>query len=377
MDPLVFEFKPADFDLKLLTADVELIRGNNAKLKSAIQDYLRGMFKRLPGEVRITSHDEYISVRWVPQRYQDIDAMMDLVIGLLNQRAFTQAEPILRTLFFRHPDDYRVLFNLGMMLSDQGRLGEACEMLSRLTRIAPDFANGWNALGVALARQGNHEKAVHAFQKSLKLDPDNAYTLRNFGALIAKTDPGKALAYLKQAAELLPSDQAAQYGYGQCLIETGNLAEADRILKKAVGLNEYSHMGELCREARTKIAHHNLRAAAPGGLRMDVVMYCLGALEKFKKLGRERIQAITFEIAMLGRSGLNINDPNSRYHLKSLQGEFTALELLAYMYVGLKDVAPQMDAGIDFSREYEMALQTFHGEAGEPKPGQSNDEESY
>ena len=305
------------------------------------------------------------------------NGLRDQVTGLLNQGAFSQVEPILRTLFFRYPNDHRVLFNLGMMLSDQGRLKEAIEMLSRLTRMAPDFADAWNALGVALSRQGNHEDALAALEKSLKLDPENGYTLRNLGALIAKTDPGKAVPYLKQAAELLPSDQAAQYGYGQCLIESEDLADADRVLKKAIAINEYSQIAELCRESRTKIAHHNMRLATPGGLRMDVVMYCLAALERFKKLGRDRTQAIAFEIAMLGRSGLDINDPSSRYHLQSLQGEFTGLQLVAYMYVGLKEVAPQMDAGIDFSKEHEIALQMFHGEMREPKPGQTNNEEPH
>lgn len=299
-------------------------------------------------------------------RLGDIEPMMALVIDLLNQQAYAQAEPILRTLFFRYPDDPRVLFNLGMMLSDQGKLKEACEMLSRLTRKAPDFASGWNALGVALSRMGKQEEAEKALKKSLALDPENGYTLKNLGALIARTDPKRALPHLKRAAELLPSDQASQYGYANALMASGSLADANPVLNRAIALNEHSEIAELCREASTRIAHLKMRAGDAGSLRMDVVMYCLAALEKFKELGHDKTQAIAFEIAMLGRSGLNINDPNARYQLQSLPGEFSGLQLVAYMYVGFKAVAPQMDAGIDFSREYEVALQMFQGEKEGP-----------
>ena len=134
-------------------------------------------------------------------------------------------------------------------------------------------------------------------------------------------EPTKALPHLKRAAELLASDQAAQYGYAKALVEDGNLSDADQVLKKAIALNEHSEIAELCREARTRIAHLNVRGGGDAGtLRMDVVMYCLAALQKFKELGREKTQAVAYEIAMLGRSGLDINKPDSRYQLKSLLG---------------------------------------------------------
>jgi hypothetical protein len=37
------------------------------------------------------------------------------------------------------------------------------------------------------------------------------------------------------------------------------------------------------------------------------------------------------ELAILGRSGLDINDPAKEYKLKNLPGEFSGLHLLAIM----------------------------------------------
>ena len=63
-----------------------------------------------------------------------------------------------------------------------------------------------------------------------------------------------------------------------------------------------------------------------GELRMDVVMYILYALQLFEKAGKQKTGTITFEIAMLGRGGLDINDPAQKYVLKSLPGKFSGLQ---------------------------------------------------
>jgi Flp pilus assembly protein TadD len=371
VDPLSFDFRLAEFDLSLLPVQPEMLKGNEAMMRSTLQEHLRVLFERVPGEWRITHHENHISVIWLPETSQDMDSLMDLVIGLIHQRAFGQAETILRTLFSRYPDDRRVLFNLGIMLCEQGRLQEAREVLIRLTRTAPDFANGWNALGVALSREGKRKDASSAFQKSLGLDPENGYTLRNLGALMGRKDPQEALRYLKRAAKLLPSDQPAQYTYGKCLMDKGSLADADPVLKKAIALNEGSEIADLCREARIKIARRNLKAAVPRGLRTDVVVFCLAALETVKEVGRERTQAIAFEIASLASSGLNIKDRTSRFRLLSLPGEFSALQLVVNLYVGLKKVAPRTDPGIDFSKEYAFALAMLPGKKGKSRSGKS------
>ena len=361
MDPLSFDFKPAEFDLSLLPVDPEMLKSNEAMMRSTLEAHLREVFQRLPGEWRITHHENHISVMWLPETSQDMDSVMDLVIGLFHRRAFGQAETILRTLSSRYPDDRRVLFNLGVMLCEQGSLQEAREVLKRLTLTAPDFANGWNALGVALSREGKRKAASSAFQKSLGLDPENGSALRNLGALMGRRHPQEALRYLKRAAKLLPSDQPAQYTYGKHLMDMGSLTDADAVLKKAIALNEDSEIADLCREARIKIVRRKLKDTVPRGLRTDVVAFCLAALETFREVGRERTQTVAFEIASLARSGLDIKDRTSRFRLLSLPGEFSALQLVVYMFAGLKKVAPRTDPGIDFSREYAFALAMLSG----------------
>ncbi len=71
------------------------------------------------------------------------------------------------------------------------------------------------------------------------------------------------------------------------------------------------------------------------------VMYLIGALRRFAGLTKTRIREIAFEIAVLGRSGLDYASPAQQYSLNSLPGEtFSGLQLMCLMYVGFKRVEP-------------------------------------
>ena len=69
-----------------------------------------------------------------------------------------------------------------------------------------------------------------------------------------------------------------------------------------------------------------MRNRAP--LRMDVASYLRGAIDNCHGLSStEEVPAIGIEIAMLGQSGLDINNPNPQYTLRSLTGHFSGMHL--------------------------------------------------
>ncbi|MBI4684629.1 MAG: hypothetical protein HY755_05480 [Nitrospirae bacterium] len=75
---------------------------------------------------------------------------------------------------------------------------------------------------------------------------------------------------------------------------------------------------------------------------------------------------IGFEIAMLGRQGIDPAKTEKKYHLESIPGkEFTGLQLLAYMYSAFQVIDPFLDTGINFKKEYEAAKGMF--EKGEKR----------
>jgi hypothetical protein len=74
----------------------------------------------------------------------------------------------------------------------------------------------------------------------------------------------------------------------------------------------------------------------------------------------DQVKPIMFEIAMRGQQGMDINNPEVRYSFKSIEGDFSGLKAVCYMYVAMQRLMPGVDAGIDLSKEYAKA-KAMHG----------------
>ncbi len=124
-------------------------------------------------------------------------------------------------------------------------------------------------------------------------------------------------------------------------------------------------VAEMARADQTRVAHDVLRSRTTG-LRMDVVTYIIDALRRFAAMNQQDVGKMTLEIATLGESGLEINDPRQRYQIKSAPGEeFTGLQLISMMHAGVRQFQKGADTGADFDAEYAMALSM----SGEGKAG--------
>lgn len=357
--PFSFILRIEDFDLGRLPIAADALRANPDLLSQAISEYYIAIFRKLGGTANVAVADGAVQVSWYPQTGDARDLLFERSLGLLKQSNYREAEPLLQSLHARFPDDQEVLFNYGMMLSDQGRLDQACRLLERLVELVPGHSHGWTALGVAHVRNRDNQRGLGAFQAALQLDPANAYAMRNAAAILAETSPAAAIPLFEKAAEILTEDQQTLFGYSTCLLRLGRKDEADSILIKCIEINPLSDVAEQARTARTKLAHESMRGTVAGGIRPDVVMYLLGAMQRFRDLGRVKTGAITMEVAMLGRNGLDINDAAQKYTLKSLPGKFSGLHLVSIMYAGMKILAPNEEAGIDLSREYSEARKLF------------------
>jgi hypothetical protein len=52
-----------------------------------------------------------------------------------------------------------------------------------------------------------------------------------------------------------------------------------------------------------------------------------------------------------------LNTAEPKYALRTLPGEYSALNVVAIMYAAFQQFAPGTDVGIDLAREYEAASQ--------------------
>ena len=302
----------------------------------------------------VTVDNEFLRVVAVPERGIEPKAY---VLGLLNHGFLEDALPILDALSGMI-DDADIEYNLGICLSELGRVRESVAPLEKCIAIDPQYVSGLIGLGVAYVRLGRLDEASVALRKAVQLDPNNAYANRNLAVVLTKTGTLQdALPFFRQAALLTPQDPAVQLALAQCLMELGGAhrAEADKVYKQIIERFPDQPAADLAVAARNKFANENLHAKVDGNARMDAVFYMQNAMQEFATLSQAEIGKITMEIVLLGQKGLQINNPDVRYSLESKPGDFSGLQLVSIMHVGIKLLDPNAETGTGLDREYKLA----------------------
>ena len=328
--------------------------------RDAVSKVVAKDFEAFGGYARIVVDNHNVQVYW--RSDPNKPDPLDVVIGKLKRGELAEGVRLLTYFWHREPDNPAVLFNLGAALSDMERLPEAEQHLRHAVEVAPTHIDARIALGVALARQRRYEEAVAVLQQAVVQAPDNPWAQRNLGACLlqtGKTAEGEAC--LRQAVKLNPSDQQSVLGLAQALEAGEKFKEADDQYIKVIDLDSRTPAADVARDARTKLAQSSFRKNEVGSVRPDALMYLLDALKKFGKMSREQVQKITFEIAIAGQQGLDVNDAAQKYSLKSLPGQYSGLHMLCLMFVGFQQIAPEYSIGFDLSKEYAVAKGMLEG----------------
>lgn len=355
----LFRKHTLSLDLNNDTLSFFFPEAGNAKNHDAIADRVRSTFNNLNGVIEtLTIGATKIEMHWNDDLSKSDN--LDKIAAILTQGNYLDGILLLELFLSEDPDNPDLLYNLGMAYSDQNKLSHSIALLTRLMSVKPDHVNGRVALGIALVRNNQDEEGVRELQTAAQKEPENLWAHRNLGGglMRLKRFP-EAAEHLRIATELSPQDQQVWYGYAQALEALDNIEAADKAYIQTIEIDGFSKIADLARKARSNIAKGTFRKNAPGALRMDAVMYCVGALEMFEAMSVAQVQKIGFEIAMLGTRGIDVNNPESRYSLKSLPGEFSGLHLLSIQYVAFKKIAPTQDIGFDLSVEYQAALKLF------------------
>ncbi|WP_139559698.1 tetratricopeptide repeat protein [Methylotetracoccus oryzae] len=362
-EPIHYQLDEAAFDLTLLPENARTV-GSSA-FRAQVQAFFEQQYRGFAGETTVLFENGKISVTWIP-RTADEDPRA-AVLALLQSGRYDEAKPLLETALQANPRDHDALYNLGMVYSDEGRLAEAIELLRRATDAQPDYVNAWVALGVAALRSGDTEAGQTALERAIELDPANPHALRSLGTLglmNGQTDRGIEL--LRRAVALSPDDPVSRLTLAKGLIDQDierNTLEADGLLREVLRLSPQGEVAEKAKEALGKLAAIRFRGGAGEGVRPDALHYCLDAFERFDGMGRDTLMPIVMEMANLGQGGLPVNDPTKKFRLQLLHGEFSALQIVCMMHVGLKQIDPNLDSGFDIDKEY-AAAQALHSGSG-------------
>ena len=329
----------------------------SAAFKDAVVAHVTAHHAAKGEAVVVAVDDENAQVLQVPAGATPLNT----VVALLRSGQLAQAVPFLEAMVKREPVDAQTLYNLGLTYSELRQYDEAIIRLKRVVQLEPAHSHAWTAIGVAYQRMGKPQHALEPLRQAVLADPRDGYARRNLGAMLLSTgERDAALEHLRVAHSVLPNDPQTVYGLATVL-QAGSappekdLEEADRLYRALIDRWPSDPVAELARMERTKLAQKSMRARG-GGVRMDAVMYLLGAFDTFDRLGPARSRELTTEVAMQGRGGLDINDSAQKYTLRSLPGQFSGLHLLCLLFAGMKALDPNLETGIDLQLEYDLAL---------------------
>lgn len=343
------------FDVDLLPIDARM--PGTESFRQAVNEALLGMFRDFRGRATVSVTDQEIAVQWIADGAASATPL-DIAVSHLRHGRTAQGVQLLEFLLTADPDDVNILYNLGLALSEARRFAEAEDHLARSVELAPDFVNALVALGVAQLRQQNNEVAVENLERAVALEPDNPWANRNLGIALLKLgdDAELAISHLRRCVEFQPGDQGAWLALGDALTIAGERKQAGEAYQQAITINPHNDLAEVARKATSKLAQDSLQKSGPeGSPRPEAEEYCVAAITEFRGRPLEEVKQIAFEIAALGRGGIDVHDPAKKYRLDSLPGEFCGLQLVCLLYVGFQMVAPGTDVGMDLSDHYSAA----------------------
>jgi tetratricopeptide (TPR) repeat protein len=151
-------------------------------------------------------------------------------------------------------------YEKAMKESSKGNRGKAVEGLQRAIKLAPDFYEALNTLGVQYLALQKYDDAETAFLRARDLSPKASDPLTNLGSLYyqraeTQSDGGQAdeaSANFEKAADALeesirrnPLFAPAHSYLGAALYKLGSYDEAETTLKRALDLDENQHNARL------------------------------------------------------------------------------------------------------------------------------------
>ncbi len=115
----------------------------------------------------------------------------------------------------------------------EGDPGKAIPLIESLIQITPNYIHLHFLLGIAYKRNGLREKAVEAFRRALEQDTNHVATLRELAEeLVASGNLAEAESMYRRIIGLNQANATDYYNLGMCLKRMGRKDELDEIIQR-------------------------------------------------------------------------------------------------------------------------------------------------
>jgi tetratricopeptide (TPR) repeat protein len=170
----------------------------------------------------------------------------------LEKNNFQEVVTILEKAITIVPDDFRVNFFLGVAYSRLARNEDAIRVLNKARQIEPKDLNAISQLALVYDGLKRYEECDTLYEEGLRLDPDNALLLNNYGYSLADRNMqiDRAMEMAKKAVAAQPDNTSYLDTIGWVHYRLGEYKEAEEYIKKAIEKGEanavvHEHLGDV------------------------------------------------------------------------------------------------------------------------------------
>jgi protein O-mannosyl-transferase len=154
-------------------------------------------------------------------------AHYNLGIVLSDQGKTDQAIDHYRDAVGLRPDYAEAHYNLGRLLAEQAQFDDAIAHYAKAVELNPADAEAQNNLGVTFFAIGRVDDAIAHYQRALEIQQDYAEASCNLAnALVTKGDLDGAIARYSACLTAIPDQAEAQYNLASALLRKGRTDEA-------------------------------------------------------------------------------------------------------------------------------------------------------
>ena len=119
------------------------------------------------------------------------------------------------------------MYNLGVAQAEVGEIDRAVIAYENTLRMRPNCAEAWNNLGVLHREKNNVERAVECYLRAIAINPNFAQALNNVGVVYTIQGLARAaLEVLQRSVAATPTYAVAHNNLGVLLRDTGDIPEA-------------------------------------------------------------------------------------------------------------------------------------------------------
>jgi len=169
----------------------------------------------------------------VPTGSRVHDMLFNLGVVLENQGLVEQAMEKYRACLEVFPGHYAARENLARLLFQQGDWAQAAAQYRGVLEVQPGRVKALVGLAEALRRLGDPAGATALLEDATRIDPRSAAAWNSLGGTLAQQNRhAEAEAAFRRAAAIDPSDPEARVGLGMSLLYQGRSAESEALFRE-------------------------------------------------------------------------------------------------------------------------------------------------